>query len=253
MKRLAIVFPGIGYTAEKPLLHYSRRIAERFGYETGIVPYSGFPKKVKGDKEKMLRSCEIALTQAKEFLAEVCLAPYEDVLFIGKSIGTVAAAEIAAGCPEKNKIRLIVYTPLEETFAHPLGDAVVFTGSGDPWVGGEASPIPQICAERDIPCFVIKNANHSLETHDPLLDNLIYPERAAVQNRLWLSGNGLLPGVMKGIANDRFDARRAQNRLEKRRTPCSDQRLGFLAYRGTLHRRAAAMGLFGCYSYVSER
>ena len=52
MKRLAIVFPGIGYTAEKPLLHYSRRIAERFGYETGIVPYSGFPKKVKGDKEK---------------------------------------------------------------------------------------------------------------------------------------------------------------------------------------------------------
>ena len=170
MKRLAIVFPGIGYTAEKPLLHYSRRIAERFGYETGIVPYSGFPKKVKGDKEKMLRSCEIALTQAKEFLAEVCLAPYEDVLFIGKSIGTVAAAEIAAGCPEKNKIRLIAYTPLEETFAHPLGDAVVFTGSGDPWVGGEASPIPQICAERDIPCFVIKNANHSLETHDPLLD-----------------------------------------------------------------------------------
>lgn len=170
MKRLAIVFPGIGYTAEKPLLHYSRRIAERFGYETGIVPYSGFPKKVKGDKEKMLRSCEIALTQAKEFLDEVCLAPYEDVLFIGKSIGTVAAAEIAAGCPEKNKIRLIAYTPLEETFAHPLGDAVVFTGSGDPWVGGEASPIPQICAERDIPCFVIKNANHSLETHDPLLD-----------------------------------------------------------------------------------
>jgi CheY-like chemotaxis protein len=125
---------------------------------------------VSGDKEKMLRSCEIALTQAKEFLAEVCLAPYEDVLFIGKSIGTVAAAEIAAGCPEKNKIRLIAYTPLEETFAHPLGDAVVFTGSGDPWVGGEASPIPQICAERDIPCFVIKNANHSLETHDPLLD-----------------------------------------------------------------------------------
>ena len=103
MKRLAIVFPGIGYTAEKPLLHYSRRIAERFGYETGIVPYSGFPKKVKGDKEKMLRSCEIALTQAKEFLAEVCLAPYEDVLFIGKSIGTVAAAEIAAGCPEKTR------------------------------------------------------------------------------------------------------------------------------------------------------
>lgn len=42
-----------------------------------------------------------------------------------------------------------------------------------------------------------------------------YPERAAVKNRLLSSGYGLLSGVMKGIVNDRFDARRAQNRLEK--------------------------------------
>ena len=42
-----------------------------------------------------------------------------------------------------------------------------------------------------------------------------YPERAAAQNRLLSSGYGLLSGVMKGIVNDRFDARRAQNRLEK--------------------------------------
>ena len=92
MKRLAIVFPGIGYTAEKPLLHYSRRIAERFGYETEIVPYSGFPKKVKGDKEKMLRSCEIALTQAKEFLAEVCLAqdPPDRLYASGRDLCTSA-------------------------------------------------------------------------------------------------------------------------------------------------------------------
>ncbi len=170
MNRLAVIFPGIGYTADKPLLHYSRRIAERFGYETRIVPYSGFPKKVKGDKDKMRRSCEIALAQADEFLSALDLEPYEDVLFIGKSIGTVVAAAIAAKSPEKGKIRSIIYTPIEETFSNPLGEAIVFTGSGDPWVGGESSAIPEVCLKQGIPCFVIHDANHSLETSDPLMD-----------------------------------------------------------------------------------
>ena len=33
MGKLAVIFPGIGYTADKPLLYYSRRIAANLGYE----------------------------------------------------------------------------------------------------------------------------------------------------------------------------------------------------------------------------
>lgn len=170
MKRLAVIFPGIGYTADRPLLHYSRRIAEQAGYETRIVPYGGFPKKIKGDRSKMRKACESACAQAKEFLADLDLASYEDILFIGKSIGTAVAAAIAAGSTEKERIRFVVYTPLEETFSRPLGDAIVFTGSEDPWVGGKTSRIPELCAERGIPCFVTEGANHSLETSDPQTD-----------------------------------------------------------------------------------
>ena len=170
MKRLAVVFPGIGYTADKPLLHYGRRLAERFGYETQVLAYGGFPKKIGGDKDKLQQCCEIALKQAEEQLADIDLLSYDDVLFIGKSIGTVAAAELAAHSPARERIRLLLYTPLEETFAFPLGDAVVFTGGGDPWVGGSEGRIPALCRERQIPCFVIEEANHSLETADPLRD-----------------------------------------------------------------------------------
>ena len=170
MKRLAVIFPGIGYTADKPLLHYSRRIAERFGYESHVVPYTGFPKKVKGDADKMRKSCEIALTQAKEVLSDLDLMRCEDVLFIGKSIGTVAAAAIASQHPARARIRSVVYTPLEQTFSFALGDAVVFTGSGDPWVGGEKSRIPALCEKQRVPCHVIREANHSLETKDPQTD-----------------------------------------------------------------------------------
>ena len=56
MKRLAVFFPGIGYTVDKPLMHYSRRLAEKLGFEICLLPYSGFPKKVKGDKARMRES-----------------------------------------------------------------------------------------------------------------------------------------------------------------------------------------------------
>ena len=161
MGKLAVVFPGIGYTADKPLLYYSRRIAAQCGYEIRVLPYTGFPKKVKGDREKMVESYEIALSQSREMLSDVDLESYEQILFIGKSIGTVAAAQIASEISAKT--RLLLYTPLEETFLFPLEDAVVFTGLADPWVGKENSRISQLCAERGIPCYVIPGANHSLE------------------------------------------------------------------------------------------
>ena len=74
MSRLAVIFPGIGYTADKPLLYYSRRIASKHGFEVLIMDYSGFPPKVKGDRKRMEKSFEIALGQAEEKLAGTDLA-----------------------------------------------------------------------------------------------------------------------------------------------------------------------------------
>lgn len=170
MNRLAVVFPGIGYTADRPLLYYSRKLAERAGFETRVIPFRGFPKKAKGDLEKLRRSCELACKQAAEYLKDTDLESYDDVLFIGKSIGTVAAADIAAHCSPSAHIRFVLYTPLEETFSYSISDAVLFTGSADPWTGGRESRIAELCAQRAIPCFVIPDANHSLETADPLKD-----------------------------------------------------------------------------------
>ena len=64
----------------------------------------------------------------------------------------------------------MLYTPLEETFSLPLGEAIVFTGSADPWVGKAHSRILELCRERGIPCTVVPDANHSLESGDVLAD-----------------------------------------------------------------------------------
>lgn len=174
MKKIAIFFPGIGYTVDKPLLHYGRRLAASLGYDIRLLPYGGFPKKVKGDKSKMAEAYEMALKQSKEMMADLDLKEYGEILFIGKSVGTMVAVAVASEREEKEKIRLVLYTPVEETFSFPFREAVVFTGSADPWVGGAESRIPALARERGVPCYVFPNADHSLETGDVWkdLDNM---------------------------------------------------------------------------------
>lgn len=170
MRKLAVFFPGIGYTVDMPLLHYSRRLAASRGYGIKLLPYGGFPQGVRGDREKMAACWQLALTQAEAMLADVDLTAYDDVLFVGKSIGTIVAARLAARSPAADRIRLVLYTPTEDTFVYPFDRAVVFTGDADPWVGGADSRIPELCRQRGIPCIRIPQANHSLESGDCLRD-----------------------------------------------------------------------------------
>ena len=165
MKRLAVFFPGVGYTPEKPLLYHSRRIAEALGCDVLTLSFSGFPKKIKGDEKKMRKSFELALSQAREQLRKADLAAYDEILFLGKSIGAVAAAALAA---EFRCARLVLYTPLEPAFSFPLPQTIVFTGANDPWVA--PGQIPALCEGKGISCTVIPDANHSLETGDPMRD-----------------------------------------------------------------------------------
>ena len=168
MKKLSVFFPGIGYTVDKPLMHYSRKLAADCGFEVLPLPYGGFPQKVKGDRDKVADSYRIALSQAREMLSDIDFSTYDVILFVGKSIGTVVAAEIAVQSPVADRIHFVLYTPLEETFSFSLTDAVAFTGSADPWV--KENQIPLLCHKQSIPCHVIDNANHSLETGDVQTD-----------------------------------------------------------------------------------
>ena len=65
-KKIAVIFPGVGYHVDKPLLYYSKKLAAQNGYEIKEVPYGKFPKGVKGSREKMERAFFSALGQARE-------------------------------------------------------------------------------------------------------------------------------------------------------------------------------------------
>ena len=84
-KKIAVLFPGIGYHTDKPLLYYSKKLARKRGYEIVEVKYGPLPSGVKGNAEKMRKAFEMALIYATEQLAEIDFAAYDAVLFIPKA------------------------------------------------------------------------------------------------------------------------------------------------------------------------
>ncbi len=162
--RIAVLFPGIGYTCDKPLLYYSAKLAAERGYEVVRVPYGGFPQNVKGDPVKMYQCFLTAREQAEDLLAQVRWEEYGEVVFFSKSVGTTVAVSYA--CEHGLRVRHVLYTPLLETFRFPMEDsrAIAFHGTADPWV--VTAELEQICAQKEIPLHITKKANHSLERGD---------------------------------------------------------------------------------------
>ena len=166
MSKIACLFPGIGYTCDKPLLYYSWKLLKGLDWEVVPVPYTGFPSGVKGNAEKMQQSAHMALEQAEEMLQEIEWSEYSDILLIGKSVGTVVCAAYAQR--HRLKCRQILFTPVEATFQFASKQSIVFHGTADPWANTKA--IEDCCHRMDIPLYETENANHSLETGDVDLD-----------------------------------------------------------------------------------
>lgn len=165
-KKIAVLFPGIGYTCDKPLLYYAGKLAAEKDYKILKVEYGNFPSGIKGNKEKMAEAFQSGLEQAENILSQVCWEEYEDILFISKSIGTVISAAFAK--KHKLKVENILFTPLKQTFQFADNNSIVFHGTADPWANTD--DIIEECKKLKIPFFLTERANHSLETGDVLDD-----------------------------------------------------------------------------------
>ena len=170
MKSLAIFFPGIGYTHDKPLMYYSNKLASEKGYEIRCINYFNLPDNVKGNLEKMKNALQISYEQACEQLSDINFSDYEEILIVGKSLGTVVAAKF--NYEHCQKARLVLYTPVEATFRFKINDAVAFIGDNDSW--SNLDNVKKLSKEANIPLYIYKDANHSLEVNGDYKLNLQY-------------------------------------------------------------------------------
>ena len=170
MGKLLVVFPGVGYHCDKPLLYYGRKLAAEQGYEEcRSLSYAAPVDKIRGNREKMEKTFESLYAQTVEQLQDVDWNEYDDILFISKSIGTIIATAYAKENKIKN-VRQVLYTPLEDTFKvmdPEFGsDAVAFIGTADPW--SHVPKVIEMAGEHGVPIHVYENVNHSLEGSDTI-------------------------------------------------------------------------------------
>ena len=167
IRKLAVVFPGIGYRTDKPLLYYAARLAASHGYTIREVHYRGFPEEFnKRNATGRRELVEIAMEQTRELWSGVQAESVEEVLFISKSIGTAVACAYAA--ETGRNVRHLLFTPLEETPLAGVKDALIFHGTNDHYVRSEV--LLENCRAHGLKPHVFEGANHSLETGDPLRD-----------------------------------------------------------------------------------
>ena len=165
-KKIAVLFPGIGYTCDKPLLYYTGKLAVAKEYELVKVEYANFPSGIKGNKEKMEEAFRCGLEQAEKILQNICWEEYEDILFVSKSIGTVISSAFAR--QHQLSVKNILFTPLQQTFLFADENGIVFHGTADPWA--DTKDITEGCKKLNLPLSLTDGGNHSLETGDVLKD-----------------------------------------------------------------------------------
>ena len=162
-RKVAVLFPGIGYHVDRPLLYYSKKLVITKGYECFCLEYTGIPTGIFGNHEKIVNAIEIAYEQVKEQIDKLHLCESDEVLFISKSIGSALA------CRSINELRLpikhVLYTPINETMDYEWGDCIVFHGTRDPWCKNER--FQDKCQyETHTTYHIVEEANHSLEADD---------------------------------------------------------------------------------------
>ena len=165
-KRIACIFPGIGYTCDKPLLYYSEKLLRALHWDVIRIQYQNLPEKVRGDQEKMQMSINLTWEQTRDKLRNIDWGSYSQILFISKSIGTINAVAYSNGC--ELPCRHILFTPLEGTFSLPIKEGIAFHGTADPWA--DTQKIRNLAKAKNVPLTIIDDANHSLETGDIVVD-----------------------------------------------------------------------------------
>lgn len=119
MKKLAVIFPGVGYTCAKPLLYYTAAMAEEYGYETIRLDYGKDIHSFKGRTPDALKPVtQLALSRVMPALLDLSAASYEEVLFISKSIGTVIACQAEKELTLSRPVRHFLMTPIPATLPY---------------------------------------------------------------------------------------------------------------------------------------
>lgn len=165
MGKTAVVFPGVGYNKDRPLLYYAGKLAVSSGYELISIDFSGidWSKDKLKDRSFLLKTLEKCLKITEDRLKNIDSLSDNETVFISKSIGTVVATAYAQ--KKALKVKQICFSPLEMIDDYVTrGGAVLFCSDNDPYA--DYTSVKKIAQDKDLEINSISGGNHSLETGD---------------------------------------------------------------------------------------
>ena len=173
MKKLAVLFPGIGYTCIKPLLYYTGALAAEMGYEVLRLDYGQDIHTFRGRTSQEMRPvCETALERTLRQLETVPFQEYDSILFISKSIGTTVACRAEMALNLSQKPFQFLMTPIPDTI--PLLEEVngiFLAGTADPYISSDLiSSAAKKWPEKT--GILFEGCNHSLEKPGNIMEGL---------------------------------------------------------------------------------
>ncbi len=162
-KNICIMLSGGSYTYEKPLLYYATMAMIEKHFDIVHVNYTYGPEYFKNMPEQ-IRS--IITEDVSDVLQEVFeKKSYDDIIFIGKSLGTIPMAFNFVLNDTYKNAKFIFLTPLLklngfiENLRKSKQSSLIVIGTNDPHYLQE--PLPTL--NTNISLLEIPNANHSLE------------------------------------------------------------------------------------------
>ncbi len=170
---LVVLFPGRGYTCEKPLLYYAAQVAWEQGYDVLCLEYGFY----KAGKPFLAEDVALFCEELCATLREAEAHSYECLYCISKSLGTVLAGAVCTLLGHPN-VQHLFLTPVERTLPYMLNTkSLAVIGTAD-------DSFPQACLEQtkaDGTCGLvfIEDADHSLETPHGSIHNLSVMQRIA--------------------------------------------------------------------------
>lgn len=118
MRKLLVLFPGVGYSTARPLLYYAKRMGQEKGYEVLELEYSRMPEH---PFDNLKETAKTVCACAEAWAEHVDWEKYDKIAFVSKSVGTVAAGFLTRRLAETGGCVQIVnlfLTPIEPTFKY---------------------------------------------------------------------------------------------------------------------------------------
>lgn len=156
---LCVIFPGKGYTVDKPLLYYSTRLAMASGYNLLLLSYGEFTL----SERTRLTMKDLILGVIEQVMEEESFKG--DLIFISKSVGALFASDTAISLENHRPVRCAYLTPIDQMVPNMARtDFISFTGTEDHLLDHEKT-LAEL-GEASGRLHVYEGADHSLNARD---------------------------------------------------------------------------------------